>query len=86
MGKPSYAAIRGEQVTCSFGGHDALAHDVEVLAERCPDTSPFYVFYSTAADATDTYVYFGSEASRLYRMTRQAANRASETQQACTNQ
>jgi hypothetical protein len=83
IGKPAYAAIIGEQVTCSFGGSDTSPHQVNVLVEKCPDTSVFYVFYSTAHDATDHGVYYGAEGSPLFSTSHKAASFASETRQAC---
>jgi hypothetical protein len=83
LGQATGSAIVGEQVTCGFGGKDVDAHQVSVLAEKCPDSGPFYVFYATATDATDRYVYYGSEAGSLLRTTHQAANLATETREAC---
>ncbi|MDP9093674.1 MAG: hypothetical protein M3N95_12260 [Actinomycetota bacterium] len=85
IGKATSAAIIGEQVTCGFGGSDTLARGVSVLVEPCPDTSPFYVFYSTSHDATDHAVYYGSESSPLFSTSHQAANLAAETRQACVS-
>lgn len=86
VGKPGYTAIIGQQVTCSFGGTDILSHQVSVQLVSCPaGENPFYVFYSTAADATDKAVYYASEASPLFRTTRAASNPTHERAQACSD-
>ena len=84
VGGPTSAAIIGMQVTCSFGGRDTRSRLVSVRAMTCPDGAPFYVFLSTAADATDNAVYYGSEASPLFRTNEAAADLATERRQACT--
>jgi hypothetical protein len=83
VGKPAYAAIIGLDVTCGFGGTDTRSHRVSVAVEKCPDTSPFYVFYSTAPDAVDRDVYYGSEASPLFATTHAKSNVTSERQTVC---
>lgn len=83
VGKTAYSAIRGNQVTCSFGGDHPRAVNVSVL--QCPTGSPYYVFYSTASDATDKTVYYGSEATLLFATTRAGNNVAKERANACAH-
>ena len=85
VGKPTSAAIIGMQVTCSFGGTDIRSTNVNVQVGQCPNTSPFYVFYSTAADATDKAVYYGSYAGPLFQTTKATSDLAHERTQVCSD-
>jgi hypothetical protein len=83
VGKPTHSAIIGMQVTCSFGGHDTQSRLVSIRPVTCPDGSPFYIFHSTAPDATDKGVYFGSEVGPLFRTLSGTQTLKSERNQAC---
>lgn len=84
VGKPFSAALIGMKVTCSFGGRDTESLRVSVMTESCPDTSPFYVFRSTALDAVDRNVYYGSESGRLLAAKAGTVTAAEQRRQACT--
>jgi hypothetical protein len=70
VGKTTFSAILGGQVTCGFGGSDTQSHHVDVATFPCPNTLLLYVFKSTADDATDRSVYYGSTPGALYVQTK----------------
>lgn len=84
VGKPFYTALIGMQVTCSFGGRDTGSRRVSVTAESCPDTSPFYILRSTAPDAVDRNVYYGSQGGDLFAAKAGAITLAQQRRRACT--
>ncbi len=84
VGKPFSAALIGMKVTCSFGGRDTESLRVSVTTESCPDTSAFYVFRSTALDAVDRNVYYGSESGALLAAKAGTVTVAEQRRQACT--
>lgn len=84
VGKPFSAALIGMKVTCSFGGRDIESRRVSVTAESCPDTSPFYIFRSTALDAVDRNVYYGSQGGPLLAAKAGVVTVAEQRREACT--
>jgi hypothetical protein len=83
VGKPTYAAIIGEQLTCSLQNEPQNSRTISLTVRQCPGNTPFYVFYSVLPDALDKNVYFGTEAGPLFVTTRAKNSASAETHTVC---